>query len=82
LNPTGPTGPSQLTKTSLGDQPTPEGTRENSALGGIAGKDAKIARIVEQTKAKPIGKHEITQLFKSLARSKEQRSESDLRIIL
>jgi len=43
------TGASQLTKTSHGDQPTPEGGVEgnNSALGGVAGKDAKIARIVE-----------------------------------
>ena len=45
-------------------------------------KDAKMAQLSESTKAKPLGKNEINQLIKSLSKSKEQKNEQDLRIIL
>ena len=43
--------------------------------GGNAGKEARINRIVEQTKSKPIGKSDIGQVIMSLQKKKEQKTE-------
>ena len=58
-------------------QKKPEQSERKTMTGG----DAKIARLME-TEVKPIVKQEVSSVIASLSKSKEERTEADLRIIL
>ena len=64
-------------KANAGGQKKQEGTERKTMTAG----DAKIARLME-TEVKPIGKNEISSVIASLAKSKEERTDYDLRLIL
>lgn len=76
--------PSFSIKKVNGDSSTQRGTINTikSSHKQQKGNETKVARMLESQNSKPITKHEIRSLMASLEKPKEERTDSDLMIIM